>query len=258
MKSPQWFGVSYALVLFALAGQVISGQALNSRFSPPFRSDVHLPNGRDSAIIRILRNSIAASDASKTAFGLVHGHFLGDGTDAVAATEFRHVSTGDAVTTFLLSNVAGAMKLLRRDDSLNAAYCRVLSVSIDKDVLLCQANFVNARPGELGTNLYAIDFTQEPPDSWFLELRDTVDSRSQCRAWANLKSVDWRNGLLDVVVEYGRSTATARVFPRQLYHVDFRFGPTGFYTTEESSADFDYVTARWEGGRGQACSSARR
>jgi hypothetical protein len=40
--------------------------------------------------------------------------------------------------------------------------------------------------GEVDTDLYTIDFTQDPVDSWFFHLSDTVATGSRCLSWVSV------------------------------------------------------------------------
>jgi hypothetical protein len=257
-------------------GQRSRADATDSRFDPTFRNDVHAPRTEDADVVRTLKN-YEEKRLGNSRFLLVHGHFLGDASDTAVVTALGRESAGDSPETFLLSKDTTGWKIRSHDASLNAAYCRVIPVSRQKDILLCQTNFVGPvgkyGNGEVDTNLYAIDFTQEPADSTVLQIRDTVTTGSRCLSWANLKSVEFRTGFLHLLVEYGRNRLPAvgttpeqfrnlavqshgspSGFPHRLYDIEFKLGPVAFSPIEGSKRDLDYVTERWD--QEKACSAS--
>jgi len=257
-------------------GQTSRADATDSRFDPTFRNDVHAPRTEDADVVRTLKN-YEEKRLGNSRFLLVHGHFLGDASDTAVVTALGRESAGDSLETFLLSKDTTGWKIRSHDASLNAAYCRVIPVSRQKDILLCQTNFVGPvgkyGNGEVDTNLYAIDFTREPADSTVLQIRDTVTTGSRCLSWANLKSVEFRTGFLHLLVEYGRNRLPAlgttpeqfrnlavqshgspSGFPHRLYDIEFKLGPVAFSPVEGSKRDLDYVTERWD--QEKACSAS--
>lgn len=119
--------------------------------------------------------------------------------------------------------------------------------------------------GEVDTRLYAVDFTQDPEDSWFLDLRDTVSTGARCLSWASARSVTFGVGSLHVQVEYGRKqlrpsgeadTEFKRLaaqyqgsppgFPHRLYEIEFRMLRDKVVPAERTKEDFDFITAHWE------------
>jgi hypothetical protein len=163
-----------------------------------------------------------------------------------------------------------------RDDSIDLGYCRSIPASATKDVLICQMEFAGPTgrygTGEVDTNLYVVDFTRQPPDNWFLTLKDTVSAGGKCLAWASVDSLDFKDGSLHVRVEYGRrrlsddepenqsrnramqARGSPAGFPHQLYDLQFNLGPEGFSPAESAKEDFAYVTAPWGGKADQDCS----
>jgi hypothetical protein len=257
-------------------GQASRADATDSRFDPTFRNDVHAPRTEDADVVRTLKN-YEEKRLGNSRFLLVHGHFLGDASDTAVVTALGRESAGDSLETFLLSKDTTGWKIRSHDASLNAAYCRLIPVSRQKDILLCQTNFVGPvgkyGNGEVDTNLYAIDFTREPADSTVLRIRDTVTTGSRCLSWANLKSVEFRAGFLHLLVEYGRNRLPAvgmtpeqfrnlavqshgspSGFPHRLYDIEFKLGPVAFSPVEDSKRDLDYVTERWD--QEKACSAS--
>ncbi|HEX3743359.1 MAG TPA: hypothetical protein VHW09_05505 [Bryobacteraceae bacterium] len=241
-----------------------AAQGDRSRFDPPFRNELHAPRAGDAQIVQFLKSHQGPETTGS--FALVHGHFLGDGTENVVVATFWPAQGGEATVTSLFSKGTSGWKLEFRHDSLNVAYCRVVPVSSSKDILLCQTDYVGPTGhlgnGEVDTHLYTVDFTRDPADTWFLELRDTVRTGARCRSWASLKSVGLAHGSLHVLVEYGRNQlppdgkSQAAVqhegspsgFPRRLYDLDFEVEPTGLVPAKGSQKDLDYITARWEAG----------
>jgi hypothetical protein len=268
---------SMLLLMNAMAlGQTSRADATDSRFDPTFRNNIHAPRAEDADIVRTLKN-YEDKRLGNSRFLLVHGHFLDDARDTAVITALEHVSGGDSLETFLFSKDTTGWKMRSHDASLNAAYCRVIPVSRQKDILLCQTNFVGPigqyGNGEVDTNLYAIDFTREPADSTVLQIRDTVTTGSRCLSWANLKSVEFRSGFLHLLVEYGRNRLPAvgttpeqfrnlavqshgspSGFPHRLYDIEFKLGPVMFSPVEGSKKDAEYVTERWD--QGKACSAS--
>jgi hypothetical protein len=226
-----------------LAGYAALGAA---KLDPPFKSEMHEPRAEDAGVIRALRGV-----DPETHFLLIHGHFVGGGKETVVAVALRPVQGGDEVSTILLLKSATGWKPGRRDYQLSAAYCRSLQVSAQKDLLLCWNNFSHG--SVLDENLYALDFSQEPSDSWFFQVRDTTAAASPCRTWAALKSVNF-DGVLHVAIDYGRTSSLAVTVPHHLYRIDFELGAAGFSPTEPSKKNFNSIMARWEE---QTCSASK-
>ncbi|QOY88772.1 hypothetical protein [Paludibaculum fermentans] len=253
-------------------GQASTDGTEASRFDPPFRNDVHAARPEDAGIVQIVgrQGNKAAVEAEVS---LVHGHFFGGGRDAVVAMQFLPVPNGYSPANYVFSRGSGGWALRFRNDLLNAAYCRLIPTSAKKDILLCQTNFVGVE-GVVDTNLYTLDFTRTPPDSeFFLQLRDTVGRGAGCLTWASLKSADYQEGTLHLVVEYGRNRLPAAGklqgeprnravqpeerpagFPRQLYDLEFRLGSEGFALAGRSEKNFRYVTEPWDAGPDNGCS----
>lgn len=164
----------------------------------------------------------------------------------------------------MFSKGIGRWSLVARHDSLNVAYCHAASVSASKEILICQANYVGSER-EVDTSLYAVDFTRDPVDSRFFDLRDTVGTAGPCRSWASVRSATFAVGSLRLLVEYGRNEETAEgsassdsgkiaaqrhhsrpKFPHRLYEVTFKILGDGVTLAEHSIKNIDFVTARWE------------
>lgn len=244
-----------------------------SRFDPPFPNDLHAPRTEDAQIIRILKNYKDHHLGAPRSFSVVHGNFLGRGAETVVVAAAWQLPEGASPAVFLFVKGARGWQLESHYGSLNAAYCRVISVSSNKDILLCQSDYVGpARrygQGEVDTDLYAVDFTREPVDSEVLHLRDTVTTGSGCLSWASVKSVEFRNGSLHVLVDYGRKSIADRGareelrsraiqaqgspagFAHQLYDIEFRLREQALAPVEQQV--IDYVKAPWEAGRGRSC-----
>jgi hypothetical protein len=251
--------------------RLVAAADARSRFDPAFRNDLHPPRAADAEIVRLLRESKNGDSGPPDRLALVHGHFLDDGRENVVVATFSPIPGGDETRTLLFSKGAGGWTLRSRYEALNVAYCRVIPVSASKDILLCQTNFAgpSGRYGEaeVDTNLYAVDFTRDPADSWFFQLRDTVSTGARCLSWANAKSVNFGTGTLHVEVEYGRKQlpqggkadsefkkmaaeyrGSPPGFPHQLYDIEFRILPGEWVPAERSLKDFDFITAPWEKG----------
>jgi hypothetical protein len=104
-------------------GQGSRADSSESRFDPHFRNGVHAPREEDAGIVQILRKFAAGGGLAKPrSFSLVHGHFLGDGTETVVATAYWRVPGGNSLATFLFSKDTSRWKLRSRDESLSAAF----------------------------------------------------------------------------------------------------------------------------------------
>ena len=250
-----------------------------SRFDPPFRNDMHSPRAEDAEIVRAINNSRFSEGGRLRVFGLVHGHFLGDGKDSVVVAALRRVDSGFSPITLLFFNRDGGWQFREPEDFETVAYCRVVPVSVNKDVLLCQSDLVgpagNYGRGQVDTNLYTVDFTRNPSASYFLHLEDTVATGQQCVAWASVKSLDIRALTVQVVVEYGRkqlpreqkalnefrlrarkSNGSPFGFPVRLFNLDFKIEDGNVVPMESSMADYKYVTARWAERQPGTCSAS--
>jgi hypothetical protein len=200
---------------------------------------------------------------------LVHGHFLNIGKESAVVVAFWHESGGDSMATFLFSKETSGWSLHSRYDSLNVAYCRVFRVSAKSDTLICQTNYAGPSgqygTGEIHTNLYAVDFTKSPDDSWFLDLRDTVSSGAQCLSWANVKSLRFADDSLHTQIEYGRMVlppdqkaqnkyrkraeqfrGSPPDFPHRLYEIEFRVFDGKLAPADGSKKNIAFVTSHWE------------
>ena len=263
--------VLYAARLIAAisTGLTLSADA-QSRFYPAFPNDFHQPRAEDVQIVQLIGNL----PRNPQVVGLVHGHFLGDGKDAVVVTAAWEVQGGFEPIALVFSREASGWRLHLRDNSEITSYCRVLPLSARKDVLLCHSGF--EPNGKVYTNLYTIDFTRDVPVSYFLQLEDTVASGSRCLSWANVKSLGVHDGIVNVLVDYGRTQLPAdetlqaefrnrvlksdRVpsgFPVRSFALDFTVSEGELRPTQHSKTDYDYVTAKWARNEA-ACSAARR
>ncbi len=254
-----WVIVSTVILLAgAVRGQPPTGFGGRSRFDSTFANDVHAPRASDADVLRTLTRY------KNDQWLIVYGKFFGDGSRAAVVTGLKHASNADSLTTLLMYKEADGWKVRSEDDALNAAYCRVVPITSDKDILLCQTNHVRNSNGggSVDTNLYTLDFTREPPDSFFLQLRDTVGTSSSCRTWANLLgSIDVTGPSLHLSIEYGRRGSAIEPrgnpsnFSRTRFQLRFVLGPGGFSPAEGSMRDYRYVTERWD--RTGACSTAK-
>ena len=249
------------------------------RFDPPFQNEMHPPRSEDAGIVRTMSSSKFSEGGKLRLFGLVHGHFLENGQDTVAVSAHRRVDSGSSPLTFLFFNGANGWRFQVPDDLEMVAYCRVLSVGADKDVLICQSDVVGPTGhhgnGEILTNLYTFDFTRDPSASYFLHLADTVATGNRCVAWARVKSLDIRASTVHVVVEYGRKQLSADQntqyefrlramqshgspsgFPTRLFNLDFRIAEGSVVPVESSVADYKYVTERWAEDKAGTCSAS--
>jgi hypothetical protein len=249
------------------------------RFDPPFQNEIHPPRREDAEIVRIMSSSKFSEGGKLRLFGLVHGHFLGNGQDTVVVSAQRRVDSGFSPLTFLFFKGANGWRFQSQDYLEVVAYCRVLPVSADKDVLICQSDVVGPTgrygDGEILTNLYTFDFTRDPSASYFLHLEDTVATGRQCLAWASVKSLDIRPSTVRVVVEYGRkqlapdentqrefrlratqSYGSPSGFPTRLFNLDFRFAEGSVVPVPSSVVDYKYVTERWPEDKAGTCSAS--
>lgn len=248
------------------------------RFDPQFRNDIRAPRAEDAQIVQIVQGYKSDEVGELHVFGLVHGHFLGDGQETAVVAAGWQVQGGFSPVTFLVSKTEGTWRIERRETPETVAFCRVIPAGLSKDTLLCQSDLVGPAGrfgrGEVDTNLYSVDFTHDPSVSYLLHVEDTVTAGRQCVAWASVKAVEFSNETLRVLVEYGReqlpdgqkaqtifkaramrSDGSPRGFPKRPFSLDFRMGSSGFAIADRSRDDYAYVTARWADDQGQACAA---
>ncbi len=248
------------------------------RFEPQFRNDIRVPHSEDAQIVQIVHSYKRGEVEELHVFGLVHGHFLGDGQETAVVAAGWQVQGGFSPVTFLVSKAEGAWRIERPEISETLAFCRVIPAGMEKDTLLCQSDLAGPigrfGRGEVDTNLYSVDFTRDPSVSYLLHVEDTVTTGRQCVAWASVKAVEFSNETLRVLVEYGReqlpgeqkaqtdfkeramrSDGSPRGFPKRPFSLEFIMGSSGFAIADRSRDDYAYVTARWASDQRQACAA---
>ncbi|HLK67574.1 MAG TPA: hypothetical protein VKU19_29255 [Bryobacteraceae bacterium] len=249
------------LIWSCLLCHVLLGQDGPARFVPPFQSGLHVPGDEDAEIVHLIKSGSVAR-LQPDSIVLVHGRFLGDGKESVVAAGMREVSDGSAAVTLLFSKEGAHWRLRSRDDSADVAPCRVVPASPAKDVLLCQSEYdagsaATAGVGEVDIDFYTVDFTLDPADYTFLHLRDTSGTTAKCRSSASVESADLQDGILHVVIRYGRnqlpSGALSTEFSMRRYDLVFRLEKERMVPMERSDSDVEYVTAKWEEKMGKGC-----
>jgi hypothetical protein len=126
-----WLIVSTVILLAgAVRAQPPTSFGGRSRFDPTFANDVHAPRASDTDVLRTLTRY------KNDQWLIVYGKFFGDGSRAAVVTGLKHASNADSLTTLLMYKEADGWKVRSEDDALNAAYCRVVPITSDKDILL--------------------------------------------------------------------------------------------------------------------------